>query len=258
MIRFQLATVLAILCVALLALTGRIPYVVEFRSLWRRAFAALLLILVLAAAAFQPLLEEPAQFNPGELWFPLVFLGHAVLTVFLFLWWRLRGDVSLREFLSLSGEDLGSKVSDGLWYGAGCWVFAIAASMTMGNFAETVGGYTAPTSPPPVIVWMAELSVARKLAIVVMSMTVEEAFYRGFLQSRIGLMPSSILFAMGHYNYDSPFLVVGVFAVSLVIGRCFERTRDLLPCMIAHAVFNGVQLMVVLPFVLDSWGKTPG
>lgn len=255
--RFQLATILSILCIALLALTGRIPYIVEFPSLWRRALGALLLILILAAVAFYPVVQEHGGFNPEGLWFPLVFIGHVPLTLFLLVWWGLRGDISLAAFLSLSSRDLGQKVRDGLWYGAACWIFAVAVTMTMGNFAETVGGYTAPPSPPDLVVWMAELSLAQKLAIVVVAMTVEEAFYRAFLQPRIGLVTTSILFAFGHFNSDLPFLVVGVFAVSLVIGRCFERTGDLLPCMIAHAVFNGVQLLFVLPYVVDTWGKAP-
>ena len=127
----------------------------------------------------------------------------------------------------------------------------------MGNFAQTAGGFDQPAAPPPVLVWMAGLSLAQKLAIIGVSMTVEEGFFRGFLQPRIGLMATSILFALGHFSYDLPLLVVGVFVVSLVLGRCFERTGDLLPCMIAHAVFNGVQLLVILPAVVHSWGTAP-
>jgi membrane protease YdiL (CAAX protease family) len=126
----------------------------------------------------------------------------------------------------------------------------------MGNFAELATGADA-GAPPPIVVWMANLSLGRKLVIVAAAMTAEEAFFRAFLQPRIGLLPSSILFALGHFNYGLPLLVVGVFAVSLVIGRCFERTGDLLPCMIAHAVFNGIQLLIVLPLVVSSWESLP-
>lgn len=255
---FQLSTVLAVLCVALLALTGRIPYVIEFRGLWRRALAAFLFTEVLAIAAFLPMtMPAPEVFDPELIWFPLVFLTHVPLALFLFIWWRLRGDIRLAKFLSLSSDRLGEKVRQGLWYGAGCWIFAVAATVTMGNFAETAGGYDHPATPPPVVVWMAGLSLVQKLAIIAVSMTVEEGFFRGFLQPRIGLVPTSIVFALGHFSYDLPLLVVGVFAVSLMIGRCFDRTGDLLPCMIAHAVFNGVQLLIILPAVVSSWGAVP-
>lgn len=254
---FQLSTVLAVFAVALLALMGRIPYVTEFRSLWRRAFAAFLFTEILAIASFLPVTARTEAFEPELMWFPMVFLAHVPLTLFLFLWWRLRGDIGLAQFFSISSERLGEKLKQGLWYGAGCWVFAVTAAATMSNFAQTAGGYDQPVTPPPVLVWMAGLSLAQKLAIVAVSMTVEEGFFRGFLQPRIGLMATSILFALGHFSYDLPLLVVGVFVVSLVLGRCFERTGDLLPCMIAHAVFNGVQLLVVLPAVVHSWGTVP-
>jgi membrane protease YdiL (CAAX protease family) len=252
---FQVSTVLAVLCVALLAFTGRIPYVTEFRTTWRRALGALLLTEILTIAVFMPVtLPAPAGFDPRHAWFPSVFVMHVALALFLLVWWHLRGDVRLAAFLNLSSGRLGEKLVQGLWYGAGCWVFAIAATMTMGSFAETAGGYAQPTAPPPVVAWMAGLSLPQKLAVVAVSMSVEEAFFRGFLQPRIGLMPTSILFALGHFSYDLPMLVVGVFAVSLVIGRCFDRTGDLLPCMIAHGVFNGVQLLIILPLVVRSWG----
>jgi len=232
--------------------------VTEFRGLLRRGLAAFLFIEIIAITAFLPAaMPRQENFDPGLLPFPYVFLTHVPLTIFLVIWWRLRGNITLGKFLSLSSDNLGEKLRQGLWYGAGCWVFALAATMTMGNFAEGVGAYATPPSPPPVVVWMANLSLLQKIAIVVVTMTVEEAFFRGFLQPRVGLVPTSILFALGHFSYDLPLLIVGVFAVSLVIGRCFERSGDLLPCMIAHAVFNGVQLLFVLPAVVDSWGTTP-
>lgn len=254
---FQLSTVLAVLCVALLALTGQIPYVVEFKTLVRRAFAALLFTEVLAVTVFLPVTMPAPDFDPEHLWFPLVFLTHVPLILFLVVWWRLRGDVSLATFLNISTDNLGEQLRQGLWYGAGCWLFAVTATVTMGNFVETVGNYATPPTPPPIVVWMAGLSLTQKLAVVAVSMTIEEAFFRGFLQPRVGLVPTSILFALGHFSYDLPMLVVGVFAVSLVIGRCFERTGSLLPCIVAHGVFNGVQLLVVLPFVVEAWGATP-
>lgn len=257
MSEFQLATILAILCVALLALVGCVPYIVEFSSLWRRTLAALLFIEILTIAVFMPVsMHELPEFDPQHVWFPMLFAGHVAITAFLFVWWRLRGDVSLGEFLSVSGGGLGKKLWQGVVYGAACWLFAITATATVGSFAEAAGGFSSP-APPEIVVWMAQLPFSHKLAIVVVSMTVEEAFFRAFLQPRVGLVPASILFALGHFSYGLPLLVVGVFAVALVIGRCFERTGDLLPCIVAHAVFNGIQLLIILPWVVASWEATP-
>lgn len=254
---FQLSTLLAVLCVALLAFAGRIPYVTEFSSLWRRAVAALLFTEILAIAVFLPVTNlQPPDFDPEHVWFPALFAGHAAIALFLLLWWRLRGDVPLAVFLSFGRGCWSGKLRQGALYGAACWLFAITTTVTMGSFAQTVGGAAA-VDPPAIVIWMAELPLDRKLLIVLVSTTVEEAFFRAFLQPRVGLVTASMLFALGHFSYGLPLLVVGVFAVALVIGRCFQRTGDLLPCIIAHAVFNGIQLLVVLPWVVRTWGLAP-
>ena len=107
------------------------------------------------------------------------------------------------------------------------------------------------------MVWLTELPLAYKLAIVVAAMTVEEAFFRGFLQPRFGLVVSSGLFALSHFNYGLPFLIIGVFTISLVIGLTLARTGDLLPCIIAHGIFDSVQLFIVLPWVVHLWSTPP-
>ncbi len=71
---------------------------------------------------------------------------------------------------------------------------------------------------PPLMLWLADLPIWRKLIVVVVAMTVEEAFYRGFLQPRIGWIPSSLLFALSHAGYGMPTLLASVLAISLVIG----------------------------------------
>jgi uncharacterized protein len=91
------------------------------------------------------------------------------------------------------------------------------------------------------------------LTIIAVAMTVEEAFFRGFLQPRVGLLVSSVLFALSHFSYGLPFMIVGVFTISLIIGRTFARSHDLLPCIIAHGIFDGVQLLVILPWVARAW-----
>jgi hypothetical protein len=37
----------------------------------------------------------------------------------------------------------------------------------------------------------------------------------------------------------------------------FARSGDLLPCIIAHGVFDGIQLLVVLPIAVRLWGASP-
>jgi membrane protease YdiL (CAAX protease family) len=101
---------------------------------------------------------------------------------------------------------------------------------------------------------MAELPVWKKLVVIAVAMTVEEAFFRAFLQPRLGLSLASVLFALSHTSYGQPFLVVGVFIVSLFFGGLFARTGSLFAPMVAHGLFNGVQLFVVLPAIVRVFG----
>ena len=62
-----------------------------------------------------------------------------------------------------------------------------------------------------------------------------------------GLIASTALFAMAHLTMGQPFVLIGVTIVSIVIGVTFYRTRNLIPGVIAHGVFDAVQLFVIIP-----------
>jgi membrane protease YdiL (CAAX protease family) len=96
------------------------------------------------------------------------------------------------------------------------------------------------------------LSIPMRLALVCSAGFFEELFFRSFLQARGGLLLSTILFTASHASYGMPFMLVGVFTVSVVLGRVFARRGDVVPCMVAHAVFDAVQLFVILPVVVAS------
>jgi membrane protease YdiL (CAAX protease family) len=86
-------------------------------------------------------------------------------------------------------------------------------------------------------------------------MTVEEGFFRAFLQTRIGWIPSSILFALGHAGYGLPMMLFSVFVISLVIGWSLRRTGRLLPCIVAHGVFDAIQLLIIMPAAVKMIGQ---
>ena len=260
MSQLQLALLLSLLCVTAMALAGRRPYVDEFRGRMRRTLAAFLLIGILAIAVFFPVTSfgEAEDLDPATIWFPSLLVGHYVLTAFLLIWWRMRADVSLTEFLHLSCDGIGDKLRNGVAIGCGGWLLTVTVTGAAAAVFAMTGHVETPEEAPPVIVWLAELPIAQKLIIVAVAMTVEEAFFRGFLQPRFGLLVSSILFACSHFSYGLPFMIVGVFTISLVIGRAFERSGDLLPCMIAHGIFDGVQLLIVLPWAVHSWAGASG
>jgi membrane protease YdiL (CAAX protease family) len=223
----------------------------------RRTIAAFLLIGILALAVFSPVISfgHAEEIDPATIWFPSLLAGHSALAAFLLLWWRLRGDVSVWEFLHLSSEHLLGKARHGIVAGSAGWLITLLVTGVAVGAAASTGQLAEPTEIPPVMTWLVALPLGKKLVIIAAAMTVEEAFFRGFLQPRVGLVISSVMFALSHFSYGLPFLVVGVFTFSLVIGRAFARTGDLLPCIIAHGIFDGVQLLVILPWAVRMWSS---
>ncbi len=258
--RLQLSFLLSLAAVAALALSGRRPYVDEFGRRWRQTVAAFLLIAILAVAVFFPVTSfgEAEDIDVELLWFPSLFLGHFLLAGFLLAWWWLRRDARFGAFLHLSPSHFLDKVRHGLRIGCAGWVVTVMVTSLAAGATAATGKISAPSEAPPIIVWLVELPLVYRLIIVVVAMTVEEAFFRGFLQPRFGLVVSSIMFALSHFSYGLPFMIVGVFTISLVIGRTFQRSGDLLPCIVAHGVFDAVQLLVVLPWAVRIWGTVVG
>jgi len=256
MSQLRLALLFSLICVTALAAVGRRPYLEEFHDRFRQVLAAGLLICILALAVFFPVTSfgKAEDIDPSTIWFPSLLTGHAVLATFLLLWWRLRRDIRFGAFLHLSGGRWWEKIRWGLSTGCVGWLVTVACTaLAAGLFALATGQVAAPNEFSPLIAWMAELPVLQRLTIIAVAMTVEEAFFRGFMQPRVGLLLSSVLFALSHFSYGMPFMIVGVFTISLLIGHAFDRVGDLLPCIIAHGIFDGVQLLVVLPWVVHAW-----
>lgn len=260
MTQVQLSVLLSLLCVAALALAGYRPYLDEFRGRTRQTIAAFLLIGILAMTVFFPVTSfgEAETIDPATIWLPALLAGHIVLVAFLLMWWGLRGDVSAGRFLHLSADHIVDKLRRGLATGAGGWLLTLMITGIATAAAGVSGRVSEPTQIPPVMAWLAALPISSKLIIVVAAMTVEEAFFRGFLQPRVGLFLSSVMFALSHFSYGLPFMIVGVFTISLIIGRAFARSGDLLPCIIAHGVFDAVQLLVILPLAVRMWPQPAG
>jgi membrane protease YdiL (CAAX protease family) len=101
---------------------------------------------------------------------------------------------------------------------------------------------------------------------------VEEVVYRGILysafQRSIGVVWSVVavtfLFALVHVpqyskNYIPDFVTVTIILLlSLVLTLVRVRTKNLLPCIVLHTVFNGIQsiFMILYPFLQPYLEKT--
>lgn len=257
-----IATAVTAVILFLLAVGGRLRGIsLEFPSRLRRALGwALLWGAIYGAIALPAVLAgEDHALVASDLSLPSLFIGHAGLAAFLLLWWILRRPVPVSRFLYLDTARP-ADLAGGVKLGFRVWLFtfgiAAIAGLVLQIALDAGEGYagTAIDLPeiPDVMVWMVGLPIWSKLTIVAVAMTVEEAFFRAFLQSRIGLIPSSLLFALGHASYGLPTLMIGVFVVSIIIGRDFARHRSLARCMLAHGVFDAIQLLVIVPFAVSQ------
>lgn len=257
-----LAGGLAVLCLLALAASGRLACIrEEFPSWPRRAVALALLWAILVATVFYPTVSpgEAAEVDPATMWFPALFVGHLLLCGFLLVWWRLAWPQPFLRFIRLETATP-ADLPLGLRVGVLGWLLALATSAVVAlalssigwdGVVDATGAITESFEVPPLLLWLADLPLSRKLLVVFIAMTVEEGFYRGFLQPRIGWVPSSILFALSHAGYGLPTLMASVFTISLAIGWAFKRTGSLLPCIVAHGLFDAVQLLVVMPIAID-------
>jgi len=220
-----------------------------FAYLWLGGFMLLMAFLV-TNAALNP--ARPQQLESTPFW--ALFQLHALLIIFLFGWWLASGRPGIREFLNIRHERPVEVVAIGVSVGVGGWVITIVTAMLVALILRGVGVLDQNPEPPPMIGWMADLALWKKALIVLSAMTVEEFFFRSFLQKRVGLIASTILFSLAHFTYGNPLLLIGVTVVSLVIAITFWRTKNVVPGIIAHGVFDAIQLFVIVPFVVRMMG----
>ena len=179
-----------------------------------------------------------------------LFTLHAILIIFLVVWWLLAGRPPILRFLSIRRENPGQAVMTGFAVGVGGWIFTIIMALIIVLVLSAAGLIPKNQKPSPMIFWMASQAAWKKAMIVLSAMTVEEAFFRGWLQKRVGLLVSTVLFALAHVGLGQPTLLIGVFMISIVIAFTFYRTKNLIPGVIAHGIFDAIQLFVIVPAVV--------
>jgi membrane protease YdiL (CAAX protease family) len=76
----------------------------------------------------------------------------------------------------------------------------------------------------------------------------EEAFFRGALQPRVGLVAASLLFGLAHFVPRRELLPWTGFSVvaGFLLGGLFEGTGNLLAPIVAHVGINGVNLTLLV------------
>jgi len=96
------------------------------------------------------------------------------------------------------------------------------------------------------------------VALTCLHLPVEEIFFRGFLQPRIGIALSSGFFVLAHLSYGQPFMLLGITLLSLIYAFLVRWRQTIWPAIAAHALFDGVQLLVIIPMAMRLMGTSPG
>jgi membrane protease YdiL (CAAX protease family) len=167
-----------------------------------------------------------------------------------------------RQFLLQFGylaPSVPREIGLGVLLGIGAWVAVILALMVVAGAVWALGGQNAlPKSPPALIPLIAGLPIGVRFLVSLSAGVVEETFFRGFLQPRIGILASTGFFALAHLSYGQPFLLVGISLLSLIYAFLVKWRQNVWPAMAAHALFDGVQLLVVVPAALRMLGAEKG
>jgi len=236
-----------------------------FREPARRLLGLTTLALVLALASFawlgggggEPSAEQRAQVPTWQL-FSLHLLLLAAALVWFAAGYAGSGE-SLRNQLGLGGGRRLREIGLGVLFGVGAWMVVIVGAALFGAVLTAFGAKSLlPDSPSSMVAWLAGKSLLLRAGLALSAGVVEEIFFRGLLQPRAGLLVSTGLFAMAHMSYGQPFMLVGITLLSLLYGLLVVWRQSLWAAITAHAVFDLVQLLIVVPSVLRSfqgfWG----
>lgn len=233
-------------------------------ALLRRGGALVILWLILWIGVFEPLgmLGQEVELDLSQLRAPQLFLLHGMFVISLVAWYVLgfvgigAGPRSKAESwtvqLGLRTAAIAREVGIGLAIGVAAWLVVLALSVAIGVMLWRLGGEDLlPKEPPELIPWIAALPVAMRLAISLSAGVVEEAFFRGFLQPRVGVLMSTGLFVLAHASYEQPIMLAGITLLSLIYGGLVYWRQNIWPAIAAHALFDAIQLLVVIPTALE-------
>ncbi len=257
----------------------------DLSSRLRRAASLGLLALVLWLGVTQSLslVGRDVEIDLSQVATAQLFLTHAILMIGILGWYLLGfvaaapedrggewheegqaagggdsrgGRASLLALLGLRAADPWREVALGVLAGVGGWLLTLAALLVISLILLRLGGEEVlPAGAPPMVVWIAALPLPVRLAVSLSAGVVEEAFFRGFLQPRVGIAVSTFLFVLAHLSYDQPFMLLGVTLLSLWFAFLVRWRGNIVASIVAHAVFDAIQLVIIIPAILELGGS---
>jgi membrane protease YdiL (CAAX protease family) len=237
-----------------------------FAVAWRRAAALAMLAAFLWFGALQPLLQygQPqVPFDPKNIWLPALFSVHAVLAAVVVSWWllgysgvRAAGDsASFRRQFGLTAVAVRRELGLGILVGLSTWSLVVILLLVFVGGLVLLGGEdVVPSQPPPMIPFLVGLPIWFRATVALSAGVFEELFFRGFLQPRVGVLASTALFALAHLGYGQPLMLVGITLLSLLYAVLVRWRQSIWAAIAAHAVFDAVQMLLVIPAALDLLG----
>lgn len=139
----------------------------------------------------------------------------------------------------------------GIILGIAAWVAVLLALMGVAGVLWALGGEEAvPQQPPAMVPFIAGLPILVRVLISLSAGVVEETFFRGFLQPRVGIVLSTAFFALAHLSYGQPFMLIGITLLSLIYALLVKWRQNVWPAIAAHVFFDAIQLLVIVPSVL--------
>ncbi|MEM7353282.1 MAG: CPBP family intramembrane glutamic endopeptidase [Acidobacteriota bacterium] len=236
----------------------------------RRLLAGLGLALLLLFAVFLPAttFNQSPEIDTEALDWPQIFVSPLLLLLWLVLWLgcgfvgvrgisRRRFAVVWRGAIGLRSRNIIGELTLGLAVGLAAWFAVLVASFALGLVLSASGRETlVAQEPAQLIVWMAGLPVTLRLAISLAAGVSEEIFFRGFLQPRIGIGLSSLLFVGAHLGYGQPLMLFGITLLSLIYAALARWRGSVWAAISAHFLFDAVQLLVVIPTALRAYETT--
>jgi len=187
-----------------------------------------------------------------------LFAVHFILLGFLAIYWALSRREPLADFLRLRSAHPGKDLAAGFFIGIAGWFFTILALLgfvLVWYLLRRQGiGDVAPNGVNPTVLWVVSQPLAVRIAIVVSAMIVEELFFRAFLQPRVGAVVATLMFTAAHGAYGQPLVLVGILVISTVLALTFTLYGNVLPCIVAHGVFDAIQMFVLIPLALKGVG----
>ncbi len=134
-----------------------------------------------------------------------------------------------------------SGIGKGILLGLGAYLFAIGISLVLGIALALAGVSDSQKIADKVAAFPLEVLVFA----IIITPVAEEIFFRGFLQQKIGLIPSAMIFAAAHIAYFSVSEIAGALAIGLLLGVIFKYSKSIYAVIIAHALYNLTSILAI-------------